>query len=250
MTLQDQIAFFEKNHYLIIPGALAAGEVAGINAAIDASLKNHRSLWYGKEDGRLQSVHCLLTMPQCDLLLRHPSFFPIARQALDNDIVFSEFSIMIRAGNQKQAGVEGWHRDFMPNPKQRRGITALSAIYYLTDVDETTARYCLVPDSSQMTEAPPKLREDNEDRAGEVQVFGKAGTVVLVNAGIWHCGRWGTGPRERRTAHIYFQPSSIPPVSGHNIYPRRLWDVTDTEQRRFFSHFNPLTAAVAGDYAR
>lgn len=245
-TLAEQIAFFEKNAYVFIPNALSAAEVKTVNEAIDGNRAEYPSLW--GQGNRSQSVQCFLAMPDVDGLLQHPSWFPIAKAVLDNDIVFSEFSIMIRSGYSK-AGIEGWHRDFQPNAKQRLKITALSVIYYLTDVNENTPRYCLVPGSNERTEPPKKLREDSEDREGEVQMFGPAGSAILVNAGIWHCGRWSDGPAERRTVHLYFQPGSIPPVSQHNIFPRRLWDVPDAEQRKFFSHFNTLSKAVAGDYA-
>ena len=241
--------FFEKNHYLMIPNALTGDEVRRINAAIDQNRKAFPGLW--STGNRMQSAQCcLLGMPELDFLVRHSSFFPIAAQALDGDIVFSEFAALIRAGNQKQGSIEGWHRDFAPNPAQRLGIRSLSAIYYLTDVDETTARYSLIPASQNVNEAPKKVREDGEDRCGEIEMLGPAGSVILVNAGIWHCGKWGHGPRERRTVHVYYQQSTTPAVSNHTIFPRRLWDVTDAGQRRFYSHFNPLTQVVVADYAK
>jgi len=246
MTLQDQIAFFEANQYLFIPEALTLEEVTRFNAAIDHSRRDHPALW--SSGARSQSVQCLLPTREFDTILRHPSFFEVARHVLDNDIVFSEFSIMIRAGSQKEGTTEGWHRDFGVNEKNRLGISALSAIFYLTDVDETTARYSLIPGSTRESEPPKKIREESEDRVNEKQMFGPAGSCILVNAGIWHCGRWGGGPRERRTIHMYYQPSNIPPVSNHNVFPRRLWDVKDGEQRRFYSYFNPLTRAVVSDY--
>ena len=247
-TLRDQIDFFEKHHYLRISNALTRNEVDRVNAAIDRNRQEYSMLW-GKGN-RMQSVQCFLVMPVVDFLIRHPSFFAVAEHALDGDIVFSEFSAMIRAGNQTQGTVEGWHRDFPPNPKHRLKIQSLSAIYYLSDVDETTARYCLVPASHEMEEQPKKIREDKEERVGEAEMLGPAGTIILVNAGIWHCGKWGHGPRERRTIHTYYQQSVNEAVSHHSIFPRRLWDVADPEQRRFYSHFNAMTRAVVTDYLK
>jgi hypothetical protein len=129
------------------------------------------------------------------------------------------------------------------------GITALSAIYYLTDVDETTPRYCLIP-ASQYIDEPKKVGEAGEARENEVDMMGPAGSVILVNAGIWHCGKWGHSPHERRTVHIYYTQSTTPPMANHTLYPRRLWDVEDEEQRRFYSKHNALTQAVARDYCR
>ncbi len=246
-TLREQINFFEKHHYLGIPDALTKDEVGRVNAAIDRNRQQHPALW--SKGNRMQSVQCFLLMPEVDFLIRHPSFFPLAEQVLDGDIVFSEFSAMIRAGGQPQGTIEGWHRDFQPEPKHRLKIRSLSAIFYLTDVDGTTARYSLVPASHEMSEAPKKIRENSEDRVGEVEMLGTAGTVILVNSGIWHCGKWGHGPRERRTIHTYYQQSVTEPGSNHSIFPRRLWDVADPAQKKFYSHFNGMTHAVVADYA-
>jgi hypothetical protein len=135
------------------------------------------------------------------------------------------------------------------NPKNRFEVTALSAVYNTTDVDRTTARYSLVPGSHAAKEAPKPIPPDNVDFENEMEIVGPAGSVVLVNAGIWHTGKWGAGPRERRTIHVYYQPSDIPQFSPHNVVPRRLWDVKDPEQRRFYSHFNALSKAVAEERA-
>jgi len=247
MTTSEQIAFFEQNHYLLLPGVLDAGEVANVNAAIDANRERYPATWSSGK--RAQSAQCLLALPEADSLLRHPSFFPVAQHAFDGDICFDEFSIMIREGNMEPGSQEGWHRDASPNPEQRLGIRALSAIYYLTDVDETTPRYCLIP-NSQYLEEPKKLNAEGEPevREGEVDMIAPAGSVILVNSGIWHCGKWGHSPRERRTVHIYYTQSSTPPLSTHTICPRRLWDVEDGEQRAFYGKHNALTQMVVGDY--
>lgn len=250
MNLQEQIAFFEKNDYCVFPNALSPAEVGLLNAAIDRNRAAYPGQW-GSGD-RQQSVHCILTQPEFDPLIRHPSLMPLAAAALDGDVVFSEFSVMIRAGSQdvKAAVGTGWHRDTPVNPHQRLGINMLSAIYYLTDVDQATARYTLIPGSHTIEQAPRPVAEGSDDFVNEKEMLGKAGTCILVNSGIWHRGKIGPGPRERRTVHTYYQPSSLPQCSGHNIFPRRLWDVSDPAQRKFYSHFNEITRAVAEDYAR
>ena len=247
MTTDDHIEFFEKNHYLLLPGVLQADEIAVLNAAIDRNREQYAATWSSGK--RSQSAQCLLGMPEADFLIRHPSFFPVAQHAFDGDICFDEFSVMIREGNMERGAQEGWHRDASPNPEHRLGIRALSAIYYLTDVDKTTARYCLIP-ASQDIEEPRKLSDESEAREGEIDMVGPAGSVILVNSGIWHCGKWGHSPRERRTAHIYYTQSTTPPLACHTICPRRLWDVDDEEQRRFYSKHNALTQQVISDYCR
>jgi len=244
-NLQEQIAFFAKNDYCFFPNVLSREECDTINAAVDRNRRDCPGLW--GSGARAQSSHCILGMPECDYLIRHPAFFPLAR-AIVSDVVFSEFGFMFREGGQ-QPELPSWHQDCGINEKNPYDVTALSAIFYLTDVDQTSARYTLIPGSHKVAERPNPVTPDSVDVEGEVEMIGEAGSCIFVNAGIWHAGKVGTGPRERRTAHIYLQPESIPQFSPHNVYPRRLWDVPDPEQRRFFSHFNALTRAVASEYA-
>ena len=246
MSTDEQIAFFERTHYLLLPSVVNEKELAVLHAAIDRHREEFPALW--SQGRRMQAPQCLLNMPEADFLIRHPSFMDIATHALDGDIVFDEFSIMIRAGGIDEGSQEGWHRDFTPDPQHRLGIRGLSVIYYLTDVDETTARYVLVPASHQRDDEPAKTGPGSDTREGELEVFAPAGSMLLVNAGNWHCGRCGHGGRERRTVHIYYRKSTTAPFANHTIFPRRLWDVPDPEQRRFYSSFNPITQAVAADY--
>src|SRR5688572_24150042 len=109
MNLQEQIAFFEKNDYCVFPHALSRAECDRLNAACDRHREAYPTFWGNPP--RQQSVNCVLTMTEFDALLRHGSFMPMASALLDGDIVFSEFSVMIRAGAQTQnQGNEGWHR--------------------------------------------------------------------------------------------------------------------------------------------
>src|SRR5256885_480974 len=117
MNLADQIRFFEDNHYLLIPGALAHSEIQQLNAAIDRDRLQFPDLW--TNGPRMQSATCLLNLPEADFLLRHSAWLPLAQHLLDDDIVFDEFSVMIRAGNQQSGKVEGWHRDVTPDEQHR-----------------------------------------------------------------------------------------------------------------------------------
>jgi hypothetical protein len=247
MPLDEKLALFETNHYLLLPAVLSPEELSTLNGAIDRDREEYPQAW--SSGNRMQSAQCLLSMPEADFLVRHPSFFPVAERIFDGDIRFEEFSIMIRAANQPKGSIEGWHRDCRPNPEHRLGIRALGAFIYLTDVDETTARYSLIPNSQYLSE-PAKVREEPEEREGELDMLGPAGSVILVNAGNWHCGKWGHGPRERRMAAIYYGQSSTPTLGNHSLFPRRLWDVDDPEQRRFYSKFNAITRATMSDYCR
>jgi len=240
MTLDEQYEFFLKNHYCLFPSALSPAELKAANDATDRLVAQDPPAWKLPRNQTSQIFD-----PAFDPLLRHRSFFPLAERIFEGDIALIEFGLMIRQGNQEApTKPAGWHQDFGVCEHDPLGITALSAVYYLTDVDETTPRYSLVPGSARFPKCPPQKKEGCQDIEGEVEVLGPAGSVVLVNAGIFHSGKVGTGPRERRTVHLYMQRTTFPSVSNHTIMPRRLWDNPDPVLRRYYSHFNDVTRAA------
>ena len=240
MNLDEQYEFFLKNHYCLFPSALSKAELDSVNKAIDGIVAQDPKYW---ASARAQTSQ--VSDPAFDCLLRHPSFSPLATKIFEGDIALIEFGMMIRQGNQTPpAEPAGWHQDFGISEHDPLGITALSAIMYTYDVDATTARYTLVPNSHRLPARPKQVAPGRDEIEGEVEIVGPAGTIVLVNAGIFHTGKLGAGPRERRTIHLYMQRTSFPSVSNHTVMPRRLWDVADPEQRRYYSHFNAVTKAA------
>lgn len=238
MTLDEQYEFFVKNHYCIIPNALSPDEIKSLTKVIDGIIASDRVAWTTHARQTLSQI----SDPAFDCVLRHRSFMPLATRIFEGDIALIEFGLMVRPGNQTApTKPSGWHQDFGVSEHDPMGITALSAIFYLSDVDKTTARYSLIPGSAKFPKCPPAVAEGSQDVEGEVEILGPAGTMVLVNSGIFHTGKVGTGPRERRTIHLYMQRTTFPSVSNHTIMPRRLWDSPDPEIRKYYSHFNQVT---------
>ena len=44
-TIDEQLAFFQKNGYLVVPNALLADKVGLINQAIDRDLRQNKVMW-------------------------------------------------------------------------------------------------------------------------------------------------------------------------------------------------------------
>ena len=61
----------------------------------------------------------------------------------------------------------------------------LSTFTYLTDVDETTPAFAVIP-KSRRTDNIQQLRDDLGEEYGEVPIYGKAGTTCIVDRSTIH----------------------------------------------------------------
>jgi len=244
-------AFFEKHRYVVVPGALAPDVVDRLNNLIDRSRRENADLWYTNKPHQHFTVQAMLVEQGFDFLLRQPPLFDTAKQALDDDIAFVEFSARIHGPQIKPETTNGgWHQDVPCNPSQRLGIRLLSVIYYLSDVEHTGHRFVLLPASQNLSSLPPTVGNGSLEVQGEVEIVGPAGTAVLFDASIWHGARHGNNGRERRTVHLYYQPASLPAQTEFTLLPRRLWNSSDIDMRKLCSVSNAMTRAARASVGR
>ena len=141
------------------------------------------------------------------------------------------------------AGSSTTARDTRHEPSHALGIHSLSVVYYLTDVDETTHCFSVVPEAAMTKRGAGSPEYDGADGR---DLLGPAGTAILFNAGSCHAGRLRKTTQPRRTVHIYYGHATQPPLSEHTIFPRRLIEHADPHVRRLFRRPNQITAAVHG----
>lgn len=151
---------------------------------------------------------------------------------------------MVREALDGEAPAAVWHRDTAHLPGHPLALRNISAVFYLTDVDEHTHCFAVVPEDA---EAKRKLPADREGARGR-ELYGKAGTVILFNAGSCHAGVVKRSSRDRRTVHVYYGHRSQPFLSNFNIVPRRLSNHADPQLRSLFSRPNLNTALVQENF--
>jgi len=112
---------------------------------------------------------------------------------------------------------------------------------YLTDVDEMTHTFSVIPGSAQ-TADPGELGEYDQSAAHHIE--GKSGTAVVVNSYTFHAGNVRNTAAERRTIHIYCGRSSDEHLSNCTIFPPRLWEGNDEATRHYYNRLNPISELV------
>ena len=241
--MKEQLEFFKENGYLVVPDAISAEEVRSINEAIDRDLVENPVMWIDRgQSGRCQNVHALLACPEMDVTMRAPTLLPLMNAIMGEAICAEEHSVMLRAPNPDGDTECRWHRD--ANRENRADAELpyytryLSVVFYLTDVDDTTHTFSVLPGTAQSTELFPL---EAYDLGTAAHLVGRAGTAILFNASTFHAGNVRQTTSERRTIHIYCGRTTDRYLSNHTIFPRRLWEGKDEATQNYYSRPNPIT---------
>lgn len=243
--MKDKVEFFRQHGYCVLPEVLSGEELRLLNQAVDADRQQYPPLWMNRaEGGRFQSISVLLTNPVFDCTLYHPGVLPVVRELMGEELCFEEHSVMVREALDGEVPDAVWHRDTAHLPGHPLALRNISAVYYLTDVDEHTHCFAVVPEDAETKRKLPTDRDGGRGR----ELYGKAGTAILFNAGSCHAGVVKRSSRDRRTAHVYYGHRSQPFLSNFNIVPRRLSDHPDPSVRSLFSRPNLNTSLVQENF--
>ena len=89
--------------FVVIEGALSAAELEIVNGGIDRDLLARPDAWPVRTGGTRQSTKVLRPLPGADAspfdhLIHHKSALPLLRSAYQDDIAFSEMSVIVKDG--------------------------------------------------------------------------------------------------------------------------------------------------------
>ncbi len=243
--ISEQLQFFSENGYLVVADALNATEIHTINAVVDSDLKTHPTLWRDAY-GRKQALNILLANPELDFTMRPPTLLPLMEAIMGPDVCADEHTIMIRGANQNGPTECHWHRDSCGgDPHPPYYTRYLSIVFYLTNVNDTTHTFSILPGSAQMA-APLPLEQCNMSTA--LHLTGNAGTAILFNAYSVHAGNVRITNSERRTIHLYCGRTTDQHISDYTIFPPRLWVGKDEGTRKFYSRRNEISRVLEANF--
>jgi hypothetical protein len=239
--LDDQIAFFKANSYVILPDLFSPTEVAELNAVIDQDRKTNPFMWYCTTS-RDYNCNLLLTQPIFETMIRHPRILPLVEQLMGGPICFEELAVRHKSAEIEDRPTD-WHRDRDYWREHPLHLDYPQVIYYLTDVDETTHCFSISPEAAEGEILNDKTK--HLERGGILNFYGKAGTAILFNAATVHGVTSRKTNKIRRTVQIYYGHPDRPSLSEVSLIPPRLWrDHTDPEIRRFYGKLNHYTKVM------
>jgi ectoine hydroxylase-related dioxygenase (phytanoyl-CoA dioxygenase family) len=116
------------------------------------------------------------------------------------------------------AGHQGLHTDW-PRSVQPGEYEACNSMWMLDDFTAENGATRVVPGSHRWGQRPSDVLADPvETHPDQILVTGRAGSVVVFNAHLWHSGRDNNSDRPRHAAHAFFIRRDATPQTVQRDY--------------------------------
>lgn len=246
--LSEILDFFRNNNYVVLSDTLNAEELNYLNAFIDRSQDEIPEEWHISQKEVYSHAQLLINYPELDPYVRPRAVFPVVDAIMAPDIRFAQFDFRHSPDQFAKNDTMRFHRDRTvvrakdPNNPNDFECAYVCSIQYLTDVNENTPSFCVVPNSHPY-ETIDEAREKMGDAYREILIHGPAGTAVIYHISIYHRRYPGLQNRQRRTQHNYYSRTASPPLTNWVILPQRLAEHPDPDLRTYYSQWSDATKA-------
>jgi ectoine hydroxylase len=211
---------FERNGFLIVPGALRPAEVDRLEAAVDRVWEEeagsdgplHRLAFAGLDDSFLE-------------LVDHPACLPLVTGALDSNIYVYHCHLDVHPPEVRAGPRWRWHQDGgrqnveLASPRPRLSV---KVAYFLTDVPTAEHGAFRVVPGSHGRDMLPRDREPPD----AVPVLVEAGSAVVFDRRLWHARGDNVSDRTRKALFYGYTHRWIRPRDELTIEPERFARLT------------------------
>jgi ectoine hydroxylase-related dioxygenase (phytanoyl-CoA dioxygenase family) len=152
-------------------------------------------------------------------VIRTPEVLACVELVLGKEFKLS--SLNVRSANPHSDWVQPLHVDggFLPDEK---GYCVCNSVWMLDDFTIENGATRLIPGSHRWRRRPADVLQDlTAPHPEEILLTGKAGTVVVMNAHVWHGGTANRTGRPRRALHSYYTRNDKP----QQLYQKRFLDL-------------------------
>ena len=196
----------EEQGFLSLPGFLSEAELERFRARVDElfALEGEQSgSEFKQEPGARRLANCVDKGELFEKAIETPEILECIETVLGPDFKLS--SLNVRSANPYGNSGQPLHVDSGELPDER-GNSVCNSVWMLDDFTEENGALRVVPGSHKWMRVP----EPGVKVEGEVLVTGKAGTVVVMNAHVWHGGTDNRTDRPRRAMHVYYTRGDKP----------------------------------------
>jgi ectoine hydroxylase len=192
--LAAQRAEFDRNGYLIIPGALTQDEVEHYRNALDRVYNAAEASGQIQPGASLHQLSAVANCPEAIGLIDHPVTLPYIWSVLgwNVHVYHSHLDVHPPLPTRRPFRFE-WHQD---GGRQNREIEtdprprlSVKLAYWLSDVSEPgRGNFKVVPGShlTNWISGPPRRDVEWPDPEGAIEVTANAGDVVVFDRRLWH----------------------------------------------------------------
>jgi ectoine hydroxylase-related dioxygenase (phytanoyl-CoA dioxygenase family) len=216
---QDEKDQLDRDGFLPLEGILTAEEVAAINerlAELTAAEGDRAGLEVHQERGTDRLADLVNKDPRFEVCFSHPRVLAAMRHVLGE---FKLSSLNSRAALPGE-GHQGLHVDF-GHPVQPGEYEVCNSIWLLDDFTPENGATRVVPGSHRRGTMPgDEMPDPGADHPDQIQLTGRAGTVVIFNSHLWHGGTQNRTDNPRRALHSYFARRHLPQQLDQQTYIR------------------------------
>ncbi len=216
----DEKAQLDRDGFLPLPGILEPAEVDKFAARLEElshAEGDNAGLEVHQEEGTDRLADLVNKDPMYEVCFSHPRLLAAIHHVLGD---FKLFSLNSRAAHPGQ-GHQALHTDY-GEPVQPGEYRVCNSIWLLDDFTTENGATRVVPGSHRWAKLPGQAMADPADAHPEqVQLLGKAGTVVVFNSHLWHGGTHNSTDRPRRAMHSAFSRRDVTQQLVQKDYIRR-----------------------------
>lgn len=243
MTAEQREAF-DRDGYLILPGALTGAEVTRYGAALNRAYDLAGAAGRLGADGALHQLSAVTGAPELAGLIDHPATFPLVWSILgwNVHIYHSHLDVHPTVPGGRPAWWH-WHQDggrqnreLETDPRPRLSV---KLAYFLSDVSEPgRGNLTLLPGSHRTNWLPGPPRRDVPWPApeGAIQVRVNPGDAVFFDRRIWHARSDNHSPVTRKVVFLGYTYRWI----------RIRDDVAALPQQPWWGGLNPVQRQLLG----
>lgn len=206
----------EEQGYLVLPGFLSDAEVGRFRDRVE-ELYAEEGAGAGSEFKQEPGARRLANMVDkgeiFEKVIETPEVLECIEAVLGPDFKLS--SLNVRSANPLSDSAQPLHVDSGELPDEK-GNAVCNSVWMLDEFTESNGALRVVPGSHRWRRLP----SPGEKIEGEVLVTGKAGTVVVMNAHMWHGGTANRTDRQRRAMHVYYTRGDKPQQQYQKILVR------------------------------
>jgi ectoine hydroxylase-related dioxygenase (phytanoyl-CoA dioxygenase family) len=196
----------EEKGYFVLPGFLSPEEVEKFREKVEevfAAEGDRAGAEFKMEPGTRRLANMVDKGELFEKVIETPEVLECMAAVLGPDFKLS--SLNVRSANPNSNCGQPLHADSGLLPDER-GNSVCNSVWMLDDFTEENGALRVVPGSHRWGRLPePDAKVD-----GEVLVTGKAGTVVVMNAHMWHGGTDNRTDKPRRAMHVYYTRGDMP----------------------------------------
>jgi len=196
----------EEQGYLVLPGFISDAEVVRFRTRVEELYEEEGPRCgseFKQEPGARRLANAVNKGEIFEKVIETPEVLECVEAVLGPDFKLS--SLNVRSANPNSNSGQPLHVDSGELPDER-GNAVCNSVWMLDDFTERNGALRIVPGSHRWGRLPLP----GEKVESEMLVTGKAGTVVVMNAHMWHGGTDNHTDFQRRAMHVYYTRGDKP----------------------------------------